>query len=122
MITDMVMKYWMDEEIWPIMYFDKSKEEYVPYKTYSEKTAEKIDNKIKDYMNICYKKSKDIITQNKELIDNMSKILLEKEYLTKEEFVLLMNNKPLPKPVNKKKTNIKAKPKTTKTIKKIIKK
>lgn len=110
MISDMVMKYWMDEEIWPILYFDKSKEEYLPYKTYSEKTAEKIDNKIKDYINQCYKNSKEIISKNKELIDKMSNVLLEKEYLTKEEFNLLMENKSIEKEV--KKTKIK------KTIKK----
>ncbi len=90
MITDMIMKYWMDEELWPIFYFDRSKEEYLPYKTYSEKTAEKIDEKIKYYISECYTKSKNIIIKNKKIIENMSKILLEKEYLTKEEFIELM--------------------------------
>jgi cell division protease FtsH len=93
MISDMIMKYGMDSELWPIFYFDKSKEEYLPYKTYSEKTAEKIDEKIKKYINDCYKKSKEIITKNKTLIQKMAKILLEKEYLTKEEFLELMNKK-----------------------------
>ena len=95
MISDMIMKYWMDEELWPIMFFDKSKEEYVPYKPYSEKTAEKIDEKIKEYMNNCYTKAKEIITKNKKLMDTMCDILLDKEYLTKEEFGLLMDNKQL---------------------------
>ena len=113
MITDMIMKYGMDEEIGTILYFDKSKEEYIPYKTYSEKTAEKIDNKIKEYINSCYKKSKDIITKNKTLIDSISKELLKKEYLTKEEFILLMNSKKLPTKKESKKTK--------KDIKKIIK-
>ena len=92
MITDMIMKYWMDEDLWPIFYFDSSKEEYLPYKTYSEKTAEKIDEKIKFYINDCYLKSKNIITKNKKLIESMSKVLLEKEYLSKEEFIELMQN------------------------------
>jgi ATP-dependent Zn protease len=77
------------------MYFDQSKEEYTPYKPYSEKTAQKIDEKIKEYMNDCYAKAKDIITKNKKLIDKMSNILLDKEYLTKKEFGLLMDNKPI---------------------------
>lgn len=114
MITDMIMKYGMDEEIGTILYFDKSKEEYLPYKTYSEKTAEKIDNKIKEYMNTCYIKSKDIITKNKTLIDSISKELLKKEYLTKEEFILLMDNKKLP-------TKKDSKKETKKEIKKVIK-
>lgn len=91
-ITDMVMKYWMDEELWPVFYFDGSREEYLPYKTYSEKVAEKIDEKIKSYINNCYSESKKIITKNKKLIESMSKVLLEKEYLTREEFVELMED------------------------------
>lgn len=93
MVTDMIMKYGMDEELWPIFYFDRSKEEYLPYKTYSEKTAEKIDEKIKFYINDSYKKAKDIVSKNKKLIESMSEILLEKEYLTKEEFIDLMEDK-----------------------------
>ena len=91
-ITDMVMKYWMDEELWPVFYFDGSREEYLQYKTYSEKVAEKIDEKIKLYINNCYLESKKIITKNKKLIESMSKVLLEKEYLTREEFVELMED------------------------------
>ncbi len=93
MISDMIMKYWMDEEIGTIMYFDKSKEEYLPYKTYSEKTAEKIDNKIKYYMSYCYKRSKEIVSKNKDLIKEMSKTLLKKEYITKDEFQKMMKIK-----------------------------
>jgi ATP-dependent Zn protease len=76
-----------------MVYFDQSKEDYLPYKTYSEKTAEKIDEKIKYYINDCYKKSKNIIIKNKILINKMSKVLLEKEFLTKEEFLESMNKK-----------------------------
>jgi len=104
----------MDEEIGPIMYFDNTKDVYIPYKTYSEKTAEKIDNKIKEYMNTCYKESKKIITKNKLLMDKMSKILLKKEYLTREEFNLLMENKPIKTTKSTKKTNIKTKNKPIK--------
>ncbi|MFA5748291.1 MAG: ATP-dependent zinc metalloprotease FtsH [Candidatus Absconditabacterales bacterium] len=93
-ITDMVVKYGMDKELGPIMYFDKDKDEYYkPYKNYSEKTAEKIDEKIKFYLFYCYEKAKNIVKKNKNLIIHMSKFLLDKEYLTKEEFELLMNKK-----------------------------
>jgi len=93
MITDMVMKYWMDDELGPIVYFDESKWDYSLYKPYSEKTAEIIDKKIKDYIFDCYEKSKKIIKDNKNLIEKMSKILLEKEYLTRDEFNDLMDRK-----------------------------
>ena len=92
MISDMVMKYWMDEDLWPIVYFDDSKWDYSLYKPYSETTAKIIDDKIKYYIFDCYEKSKKIIKDNKSLIEKMSKILLEKEYLTRDEFKDLMNN------------------------------
>ena len=92
MISDMVMKYWMDEDLWPIVYFDDSKWDYSLYKPYSETTAKIIDDKIKYYIFDCYEKSKKIIEDNKSLIEKMSKILLEKEYLTRDEFKDLMDN------------------------------
>ena len=92
MISDMVMKYWMDEDLWPIVYFDDSKWDYSLYKPYSETTAKIIDDKIKYYIFDCYEKSKKIIKDNKALIEKMSKILLDKEYLTRDEFKDLMDN------------------------------
>jgi ATP-dependent Zn protease len=74
------------------LYADKSNDEYKMYKTYSEKTAELIDKKIKDYLNDCYEKSKTLVKKNKNLIEQMSKVLLEKEYLTKEEFFAMMED------------------------------
>ena len=41
----------------------------------------------------CYKESKKIIEKNKDKIKNIAKILIEKEYLNKEEFEKLMNSK-----------------------------
>ncbi len=90
MISDMVMKYGMDDDLWPIVYFDENKWDYSLYKPYSENTAEMIDQKIKYYIFDCYEKSKKIIKENKKLIEKMSKILLEKEYLTRDEFKELM--------------------------------
>jgi len=88
----MVVKYGMDQELGPMIYSDKDKDEYKMYKSYSEKTAEIIDAKIKKYLFDCYEKSKKLIKDNKNLIEKMSKVLLEKEYLTKEEFVAMMED------------------------------
>ena len=90
--SDMIMKYWMDEELGPIMYLDEDRWEWTPYKPFSEKTAEKIDEKIKHILNQAYKKAKDIITKNKDKIQKLAQILLEKEYLTKDEFLKYMED------------------------------
>jgi len=41
-------------------------------------------------MSLCYKKSINIIKKNKNIIEKLSISLLEKEYLTREEFESLM--------------------------------
>ncbi|MEI8008691.1 MAG: hypothetical protein WCI00_04775 [bacterium] len=56
------------------------------FRGYSEKTAQIIDEKIKTYMADCYEQSKKLVIQNKELIKKLSVVLLDKEYLSKEEF------------------------------------
>ena len=91
-ITNMIVKYGMDKELGPVLYADKANGEYKMYKAYSEKTAELIDKKIKDYLNDCYEKSKALVKKNKNMIEQMSKVLLEKEYLTKEEFMAMMKD------------------------------
>ena len=53
--------------------------------------AELLDQKIKNYLDTAYTKSKKILTENKDLIEKMCKILLQKEYLSSEEFEKMMN-------------------------------
>ncbi len=89
-ITDMLIKYGMDKDLGPINYTDKDTEDYKMFKKYSEKTAEIIDQKIKDYMAMCYDHAKKIIKENKKLIEKMSIELIEKEYMTKDEFEAMM--------------------------------
>ena len=91
-VTNMIVKYGMDKELGTISYMDRDKDSYKAFKTYSEKTAEIIDEKIKKYMADCYEQSKKLILQNKELIEKLSVVLLDKEYLTKEEFESMITN------------------------------
>ncbi|MBU0626366.1 hypothetical protein KKG31_06915 [Patescibacteria group bacterium] len=88
----MLVKYGMDKELGPILYAAKSDDEYQMYKTYSEKTAELIDKKIKTYLMDCYEQAKALVKKNKKLIERMSEVLMEKEYLTKDEFIAMMEN------------------------------
>jgi cell division protease FtsH len=90
--TDMVMKYWMDEELGPVLYYDQDKWEWLPFKPFSGKTNELIDQKVKELLKNAYEKAKKILKDNAETIHKLAKILLEKEYLTKEEFEEIMKN------------------------------
>ncbi len=93
-ITDLVATYGMDEELGPVRYMDAERDDgwYGFTKPFSEKTAEKIDAKIKEYLVDAYAKAKDIITKNRKLIDSMAQLLLLKEYITKDEFDAIMED------------------------------
>lgn len=96
-ITNMIVKYGMDKELWPVSYYDKNQQDYPGFKTYSEKTAQIIDEKVKKYTAECYQRSKQLIVKNSWLIEQLSTVLLEKEYLTKEEFESMIANFNKPK-------------------------
>jgi len=91
-VKDMIIKYGMDDDLWVVLYFDKDKEDYPIYKPYSEKTAELIDQKVKMYLSQGYEQAKKIVKAQKSNIEKMSAVLLEKEYLNKEEFVSMMED------------------------------
>jgi len=70
--------------------YKTAEESYEFYRPYSEQTADKIDAKIKSIIAMCYDKAKDILRENTHLLKALSTVLLEKEYLTKDEFQDLM--------------------------------
>ena len=88
-IKSMILKYWMDEDFWPINYL-KEWEEQTLINPYSEDIAQLVDKKIKVYLRDAYEKAKKILKANKDLINKMAEILLEKEYLSADEFVEMM--------------------------------
>ncbi len=91
-ITDMIVKYGMDKEIWLSQYKTWEDTNYDFYRPYSEQTAEKIDTKIRTIIAECYEQAKKILSDNVELMHTLASVLLEKEYLTKEEFESLMKD------------------------------
>jgi len=91
-ISALVATYWMDDDLWTIVYRDPYKSEYEMYRNHSEKTAEIIDKKIHQYMTVCFEKAKKIISEKSELIHTLARVLLEKEYLSKKEFSDLIEN------------------------------
>ncbi|WP_257608360.1 hypothetical protein [Rice orange leaf phytoplasma] len=55
---------------------------------FSDKTT--IDLEIKKIIAKCYTKAKEIISQNKDLLDQITNLLLEQETITKEEIYKLL--------------------------------
>jgi ATP-dependent Zn protease len=75
---------------------------------YSETTAQKIDAKVKVYLENAYKISKQTIMKHKTLLEKIATILIEKEYISGEEFAEMIDNPEIiPSPEEKKKKKAK---------------
>jgi cell division protease FtsH len=63
-------------------------------KDYSEATAREIDEAVKKLIDEAYERAKSILTERRALLDQGTKILLEKETITPEDFPALVQAKP----------------------------
>ena len=52
---------------------------------YSESTASIIDSEIKKIIDECYSKAKKLLIENRDILENMAHLLLEKETIYTEE-------------------------------------
>lgn len=61
-------------------------------KPYSETTAQKIDVKVKEYLETAYAISKKTIMKYKSTLDEIAKILIDKEFIAGDEFADMIDN------------------------------
>ena len=59
---------------------------------YSEDVAKAIDQEVRAFIDQSYEKARQILTDNREKMDEIAAVLLEKETLTREEFLALLNS------------------------------
>jgi cell division protease FtsH len=71
---------------------------------YSEEVAYAIDQEVKAIIDSCYAKAREILMENRPLVDKITVILLERETLDGKEFEALMNGEELPEKPEKKET------------------
>lgn len=64
--------------------------DYQTTKSYSENTASIIDQEIKEILDENYKRAKEILSNNRSILDNMSNLLLEKETIYSDEVDKIM--------------------------------
>jgi len=72
------------------MYFDEEQNSWQMYKQFSEKLSEKIDDQVEKIISNAYKRSRKIILENKDVLHKLADKLLEKEYMSKEEFAEIL--------------------------------
>ncbi len=94
----LVTEYGMSEELGPRTFGSSDGKVFLgneiqDKKDYSEKTAEKIDEAVFDFIEQAIKKAQDIIKNNKEELQKIADALLNKETLEKEEFEGIVGKK-----------------------------
>ena len=86
LVHSMVCMYGMSSALGPVVY-DGQNSGY----NYSQATAKLIDEEIRRIMQVCYKKTLDLINQNRDKLDKLAHALLEKETLFAGEMYALLN-------------------------------
>ena len=82
----MVVYYGLDKEIGNLSFYGSSgQSEYGFQKPFSEKTAEKIDAQIHQMVEQAYEKAKSILIANREKLDKLAQILVEREVIFRED-------------------------------------
>ena len=71
--------------------------DYNKTKNFSNEVAHEIDLEMRKIIDECYKKAKEILSQNEDLVKLIADALLEHETLTKEQIEYLAEHKEMPK-------------------------
>ena len=87
----MVTRYGMSEHIGVINYDDDDDEVFIGRdlahtRSHSEYMTGEIDKEVKSIVDDCYAKAKEIIMENRNVLERCAQLLLEKEKITREEF------------------------------------
>ncbi len=90
----MVTKYGMSNNIGIVNYDDNEEDVFIGYdishtKKHSELVAGEIDQEVRNIIDKCYKKAKEIILMYEDVLHASSKLLIEKEKIGREEFEAL---------------------------------
>ena len=90
----MVTKYGMSEKLGLIHYGDDDEEVFIGRdlahtRSYGEQVAGDIDQEVKNIVDGCYERAKEIIEEHRGVLDACAELLLQKEKITREEFEAL---------------------------------
>ena len=93
----MVTEWGMSEKVGPISYAS-DKELFIgrdmqSHVSYSDKTASIIDEEVRSIVENGLKKARELLSKNRKLLDNMARLLVERETIFTEEVDMLMDGK-----------------------------
>ena len=90
----MVTIYGLNDKIGNLTYYDPTGEEYGFTKPYSEKTAQVIDEEIREIIEQQYQRALDILRTNREKLTTLAELLLEREVIFKEDLEHIFGKRP----------------------------
>ena len=94
---DMITKYGMSENLSNLVFGDENDEvflgkSYAHIRNYSEEISAKIDADVKAIIDDAYNKIKELLTENRNKLEDVAKALLEKERIEADEFEDIFKN------------------------------
>ena len=97
----MVCEYGMSDALGPVSYGESGGDVFLgrdmmQRKDYSEKKAEQIDDEIAKILGERYEEAKQLLSDNRDVLDRIAEALLVRETLETSELDLLLKNEPLP--------------------------
>jgi cell division protease FtsH len=92
---NMIVYFGLNDKIGNISYYDSTgQSEFSFQKPYSEQTAQIIDREVSTLVEKAYKRAVEIITVNKEKVETLAKLLLEKEVIFREDLETIFGERP----------------------------
>jgi cell division protease FtsH len=97
----MICRYGMSEKLGPVTYGDDDHDvflgrDFMMHKDYSEKKAQEIDDEVTVLLIRLYAEAKQLLEENRDLLERIAEALLERETLDGAELKLIMAGEPLP--------------------------
>jgi cell division protease FtsH len=93
---DMVTKYGFSSKVGLVSYDDSGEvfigRDFEKTRNYSERTADEIDQEVRDIISQCYAEAKRLIMEHRDVLDKSAALLLEKEKIGREEFEALFDD------------------------------
>ena len=91
----MVAYYGMNDKVGTLSYYDSSGEQEFAFgKPYSEKTAETIDAEVRGLIASSYEDAKRILRENREKLDRLAALLIEREVMFREDLEAIFGKRP----------------------------
>jgi cell division protease FtsH len=101
MARAMVCQYGMSEKIGPLTIGGRHGNpflgrDWMEERNYSDKVALEIDQEVRFIIDQCYDRARTVLTENRDKMENIVRVLLEKESIEREEFIALMEGAKAP--------------------------